>query len=124
LILGLILATFSGLGFALYGFNIVTFGYPGMDARLQYLKWLDVISSTLIIGGMISFSMKTKYAFVLLFVAGILATWIQIELNAWIVLVNVLIFKVNDVIGYMAWSGNSTKKNRPTNVGAVQGIAP
>ncbi len=86
----------------LYAFKIIPFSADG--EALEFLKYVDILNSVLLLTGMFTFTMKSKWAFVIFGLSGITSILIMGLTSQVIILVSVIIFKFNDIVAFMAWS--------------------
>ncbi len=91
-------ATFTPL----YALDIIPFS--ANDTSLEFLKYVDILNSVLLLTGMFTFTMKSKWAFVIFGLSGITSILIMGLTHQIIILVSVVIFKFNDAVAFMAWS--------------------
>ncbi len=87
----------------LYALKIIPFASD--NTNLEFLKYVDILNSVLLLTGMFTFTMKSKWCFVIFGLSGITSILIMALTSQIVILVSVVIFKFNDAISYMAWSG-------------------
>ncbi len=102
IILAISAIAFISILIPLYAFKIIPFDGDGTES--EWLKYVDVINSVLLLSGMVTFTMKSRWCFIIFGISGITSLMIMIPTDQIVLVVSTIIFKFNDAISYMAWT--------------------
>ncbi len=98
---------FMAIFVPIYALEIIPFSGDGSST--EFLKYVDIINSVLILAATATLTMKSKWTFVLFGLSGITSILILGMTNQIIVLVSIIILKFNDALSYMAWTSKDKK---------------